>query len=353
MAPNVLNSDSNDLSDFISDSEYNFMHSLIIKSKELINSVSKVKLNGKIDLLVDNIERKFNSNHELIGFEEKLRRDSFEKKDENKNQKKKRLLKITEVPQYLRFNPWIFRGYRSPDLSTMECLLSLTYFHNETINIISHSLPLLYCLSLFWTTIWWQTMPSVILSYCHCLGLISWSFGSSIYHLFMNHKSGQNCYYRLLQCDVIGIWITQSFGALSTIYSSVVAFPLWFQYFFIGLYAILSVFALREGVLANSAWKRPASFSFLFIMRIIALGLRIQYNYSIIQLIHVLMQELWPLIGAFISATRMPERFWPGIFDYYLNSHNIMHCFVVFGAIHMHLAFNNDLQWLTDNELEY
>lgn len=68
-------------------------------------------------------------------------------------------------------------------------------------------------------------------------------------------------------------------------------------------------------------------------------------------LFHVIMQELWPLIGAFISAARIPERFWPGQFDYIFNSHNVMHCFVVFGAVHMHWATCDDLVWLSKNNL--
>lgn len=59
------------------------------------------------------------------------------------------------------------------------------------------------------------------------------------------------------------------------------------------------------------------------------------------------MQEILPIIGAVISATRVPERWWPGKFDYILNSHNIMHVFVVLGANHLHLATCSDLIWIS------
>ena len=360
MAPNVLESDSTtELSDLFhneyneyTNSEYNLIKYMIIRSKHLIvDSVSKVKLNTRIDSLVETIERKFDSKHEFINSDEINGKDSPKSENKNGGKRKNRLLKLTEVPSYLRFNPWILRGYRSPDLSTIECLLSLLYLHNETINILSHTIPLLYCMAFLSSMIWRQTLITIILSYCHCLGLMSWAFGSSTYHLFMNHKSGEKCYYRLLQCDMFGIWITQSVGAVPAIYSSCIAFPLWFQYLFIGLYAILSIFSLKYGMLADSAWKRPASFTLLFLMRVVAFILRIQSNSvrnSFIQLFHLIMQDLWPLIGAVLSATRIPERYYPGVFDYFFNSHNIMHCFVIFGAIHMHLAFNYDLQWLTN-----
>ena len=61
---------------------------------------------------------------------------------------------------------------------------------------------------------------------------------------------------------------------------------------------------------------------------------------------HIVMQEAWALIGSFLSATRVPERWFPGRFDFLLNSHNLMHILVVFGAVHMHAAASADLLWL-------
>lgn len=42
------------------------------------------------------------------------------------------------VPEYLQFNPWILEGYRRPNMSSLECIKSLFYFHNESINIFTH-----------------------------------------------------------------------------------------------------------------------------------------------------------------------------------------------------------------------
>lgn len=361
MAPNILESDSSQLTQptepthYMTDtylnhkSEINFVQNFLVKSKHMIIVfVSKVKLNQRIYSFVDRFEQKFNSNQEFLSLCEVNERPVDEKS-------RSRLLKITDMPAHLQFNPWILRGYRSSKLSTLECVASLLYWHNETINILSHTLPLFYCMAFFSSMVKRETATALILSYCHCVGLMSWAVGSSLYHLFMNHKSGAKSYYRLLQCDMIGIWITQSVGALSTVYASVATFPIWFRYGFLALYGLLSLFSLREGVSARSAWKRPASFSLLFLMRLIALGLRVHTdavrNTASMQWLHIIMQELWPLIGAILSVTRIPERYWPGLFDFVLNSHNIMHCFVVFGAIHMHLAFDYDLEWLSNNDL--
>jgi hypothetical protein len=60
------------------------------------------------------------------------------------------------------------------------------------------------------------------------------------------------------------------------------------------------------------------------------------------------MQELWPISGAFISASRIPERWWPGRFDFAFNSHNLLHLFSVLGALHMHWATCSNLIWLSN-----
>jgi hypothetical protein len=39
-------------------------------------------------------------------------------------------------------------------------------------------------------------------------------FFSFVYHLFMNLERGEMVYYRLLQLDMFGIWMSQSFGKL-------------------------------------------------------------------------------------------------------------------------------------------
>lgn len=50
---------------------------------------------------------------------------------------RKTLLNRKDIPKHLQFNPYIETGYR-PLLSAWGCIMSLFYFHNETINIITH-----------------------------------------------------------------------------------------------------------------------------------------------------------------------------------------------------------------------
>lgn len=47
------------------------------------------------------------------------------------------LLHWRDMPQHLQFNPYVLTGYR-PLQGWGGCLRSLFYFHNETINILTH-----------------------------------------------------------------------------------------------------------------------------------------------------------------------------------------------------------------------
>ncbi len=52
----------------------------------------------------------------------------------------------------------------------------------------------------------------------------------------------------------------------------------------------------------------------------------------------VLMGFLY-LLGAFLYAKRIPERYFPGAFDYALHSHNCFHFLVVLAAyVHVHAS---------------
>ncbi|KPL97246.1 progestin and adipoQ receptor-like protein [Sarcoptes scabiei] len=263
---------------------------------------------------------------------------------------------LDAMPDYLRFNPWILSGYRSANLTTYGCLCSIVSLHNETINIITHLVPLIY-LIFNYSTIFHPKLFDSYLTYCHVIGCYSPWIGSSIYHIFMNHHRGKSIYSRLLQIDMVGIWITQTFGALTTINASLKELSDPIRNRLVIIYLLLSLYALHKGLNASIAWQRPCSFFLLVLIRALCFVVRISTHHhrSMLDLNssnnlghiywYVIGQELWPIIGACIAVLRIPERFFPGRFDLIFNSHNIMHCLVLLGGFHMHIAFLNDIQY--------
>merc|ERR1712136_183276 len=103
------------------------------------------------------------------------------------------LLKWTQVPPHLKFNPYIHDGYR-PLSSSTGCIKSLGYFHNETINILTHGIPVLYITLFSSTLIPWDEINVPILPYTHLASILSPWVGSFTYHTFMNHDAGNRSY---------------------------------------------------------------------------------------------------------------------------------------------------------------
>ncbi|KAL7727473.1 hypothetical protein ACLKA6_017587 [Drosophila palustris] len=73
------------------------------------------------------------------------------------------------------------------------------------------TIPIFYILAIVPGLMPWDS-GFKFLSFCHVFGSVAPWCGSFIYHLFMNIEKGENVYYRLLKLDMVGIWVSQSFG---------------------------------------------------------------------------------------------------------------------------------------------
>lgn len=87
---------------------------------------------------------------------------------------------------------------------------SCFFIHYIYILYFVAGLPIVFILLVVPGLMPWEV--STFLSWCHIAGSVSPWIGSFLYHLFMNIDYGEGCYCRLLQLDMLGIWISQSFG---------------------------------------------------------------------------------------------------------------------------------------------
>ena len=122
------------------------------------------------------------------------------------------LIERSEIPPHLQFNKYVLRHYRSPS-DWRGCLSSLFYLHNETVNIVTHGLPVIAILVSLPSVLPWEHIDIPYLPYIHVVACISPWIGSTLYHLFMNLAHGERVYKRLLMGDMFGIWIAQTWGA--------------------------------------------------------------------------------------------------------------------------------------------
>ena len=133
------------------------------------------------------------------------------------------LLLYSDVPGHLRFNKYVYSHYRPP-LDTLGCITSLTYWHNETINILTHALPAIFIWSMIPWMLPWNSITIPWLPWTHVTACLAPWVGSTLYHLFMCHRNGQAAYNLLLKVDLLGIWFTQTLGALVNICAAIYCF---------------------------------------------------------------------------------------------------------------------------------
>ncbi|XP_064120384.1 progestin and adipoQ receptor family member 4-like isoform X1 [Macrobrachium nipponense] len=263
---------------------------------------------------------------------------------------RKALLNRKDIPKHLQFNPYIETGYR-PLLSMWGCIMSLFYFHNETINIITHGVPMLYILLWWQTLLPWSEINVPLLPWTHLVSTVSPWVGSTIYHLFMNHRAGESCYKSLLHLDMFGIWITQSFGALTTVYASVSCLSSSWIWRVLAVYCVVSLWCLYKASHARNPWERRFCFTLPFLMRAASAFLRVTPSGGghPDAFRHIILQDLLAVLGGFVGALRIPEKWVPGRLDLLANSHHIMHVVVVYAVYHLHQGAVLDMVWLSGN----
>ncbi|XP_063705571.1 progestin and adipoQ receptor family member 4 [Culicoides brevitarsis] len=255
-----------------------------------------------------------------------------------------------DMPRHLQFNPYVLKGYR-PLQDIRGCFNSLFYMHNETVNILTHGIPIVYILATVPAILPWENEYR-FLSWCHLVGSVAPWCGSFVYHLFMNLEHGEYTYYRLLQLDMLGIWISQSFGALPMVTATVFCLNGLLKWFIITAYCLLCVWGLYKALTAGSPWQRRLCFALPFTMRIFLALLRVTRlgGGSPTSFTHVVLQDSVSLVGGVIGAMHIPEKWFPGAVDMWLNSHNIMHILVVMAVYSMHQATVLDIEWMVNGK---
>ncbi|OJK05231.1 hemolysin III family protein [Aspergillus aculeatinus CBS 121060] len=259
----------------------------------------------------------------------------------------KKLLHWEELPHWQRDNQHIHSGYRPASASFLVSFQSLTYLHNETVNIYTHLLPSLLvvpaafalyrALAPRYET---ATQADVIVFGCFFAGAAFCLGMSATYHTISNHspmvaRIGNAFDYAGIVGLTVGSFIPSVyFGfycqpALQRLY--------WSMICTIGLgCVVVSIFPQFR----TPGWRpfRAAMFVGMGLSAVFPVihGLRL---YGLGQMTRqiglgwLVLQGLLYILGAAIYAARVPERLRPGQFDLWGSSHQIFHVLVVCAAI--------------------
>lgn len=276
---------------------------------------------------------------------------------------KKLLLLWDEISPWQQDNHYIRSGYRAQSDSFSKSWKSLSYLHNETVNIYTHLVGAI--LSLFAAALLYRelepryetaTREDVYAFSCFFAGAVACLGMSGTYHTISNHSHevavwGNKLDYLGIVFLIWGSFIPVLYYAfreepeLRKTYWTMVGRP-W--HLLVGKHAnhvqITTLAAGTSIVATHHKFRIPALRPFRALMFVL-MGLSavfpvlhgiklygIQHMRESAGLDWVVLQGLLYVTGAAIYAARVPEKWSPGRFDIWGSSHQIFHVLVVLAA---------------------
>ena len=266
-----------------------------------------------------------------------------------------RLISYEELPHPWRVNAHIVRGYRFTE-SKLECITSVFKPSNETVNIWSHAIGLVIVLAIafhFYPSSHLFSISSktdILITACFFLAAAKCLICSVMWHT-MNGIASQTLLERFACVDYSGISFLVATSILSTEWTAFYCEPVSRS-----IYMSLTVILGLAGTVlpwhptfnrADMAWARVA-----FYITLAATGFApvLQLNITrgpqwVFYFYAPIAKSLAVYVtGAVIYASQVPEKWWPGRFDYAGASHNIWHLAVLGGILFHYVAMMDFFQ---------
>ncbi|KAJ5646420.1 hypothetical protein N7490_002792 [Penicillium lividum] len=265
----------------------------------------------------------------------------------------KRLITYSDLPDPWRVNPHILKGYRFTT-SKVECVHSVFTFSNEWVNIWSHVIGLVIVLAIAFyfyplhTNFHLSSKSDVLIAAAFFAAACKCLVCSTIWHT-MNSIASQTLMERFACVDYTGISMLVAASIVTTEYTAFYCEPVsrWTY--------ILLTFSLGIGGVIlpwhptfnrhDMAWARVAFFVTLALTGFAPLA-QLSYTRGVEWCLYfyapVVKSITVYFVGACVYASKVPERWKPGFFDYVGGSHNIWHL-AVLGGILFHYHAMQDL----------
>jgi adiponectin receptor len=256
------------------------------------------------------------------------------------------LIRYEDLPVPWQVNPHIVKGYRFTE-SKVDCVRSMFGISNELVNIWSHAIGLMIVLAIafyfyptsvnFSVSTKTDVFIAAVFFFAACKCLVC----STMWHT-MNSVADQTLMERFACVDYTGISLLIAASIVTTEYTAFYCEPVsrW-------IYMTATATLGLGGVIlpwhptfnrSDMAWTRVAFY--------VTLGAT---GFAPVLQLNMTRGSAWAwefyapitksitvyLVGAFVYASRVPERWYPGAFDYIGGSHNLWH-FAVLGGILFH-----------------
>ncbi|KAI1926588.1 inc metabolism membrane protein [Ophidiomyces ophidiicola] len=262
--------------------------------------------------------------------------------------KEKRLITYADLPHPWRVNPHILDGYRFTT-SKIECVTSVFTFSNELVNIWSHLIGLIIVLAVAFY--FYPLSPNFSLSTKADIAVAAIFFTaaskclvcSTVWHT-MNGIASQTLMERFACVDYTGISFLVAASIVTTEYTAFYCEPLsrWIYILMTSSLGIAGLILPWHPTFnrADMAWARVAFYVTLALTGfapLIQLSYTRGFTWCLYFYSPIMKSLLVYFSGACIYASQVPERWCPGLFDYFGGSHNIWHIAVLGGILfHYH-----------------
>lgn len=259
------------------------------------------------------------------------------------------LIRYDDLPIPWRINPHIVKGYRFTE-SYSGCIRSAFGMSNELVNIWSHALGLIIVLSVafyFYPTslnFSLSTKADIFIAAVFFFAACQCLVCSTIWHT-MNAVADVDLISMFACVDYTGISLLVAASIMTTEYTAFYCEPVS-QLIYMSTTAILGI----GGVMLpwhprfngqDMAWVRVAFYIGLAATGFLPIA---QLSWSrglefVWQFYSPIAKSLFVYVaGAFIYASKVPERWFPGMFDYFGGSHNLWHIAVLGGILFHYTA---------------
>ena len=166
------------------------------------------------------------------------------------------------------------------------------------------------------------------------------------------HKGGGETYLRFITLDYIGIWLVTGLCCITFLKATFFCFP-QVRWIVTGCYFVTGFISLAYIKRGTNAVTRTQPLVILGLVRMSCLYpvrcIMASIGYTtgpVGTLWYLLGVELIGLFSGVINLSCLPEKWFEGKFDYFFNSHNVMHLFVLIAPIILHRGTVMDFQWM-------
>ncbi|KAI7856247.1 hemolysin-III related-domain-containing protein [Circinella umbellata] len=271
---------------------------------------------------------------------------------DNKKQDQYKTLIWSEIPKWMRFNPYILSGYRPPSNNYITCIKSIFKLHNESLNIWTHLFGLIIIL--------FYLVQEAIISFFHhqdikkntsdillfvfYLGAISCLGCSCIYHTFACHSKNVSVTcnaidYLGIICNNLGSWLF----AFHYYFYCEPKLQVLYSIFYLIICGLASIMLMIPQLQAEKyMWMRTITFLSVGLSGLIAIAhSTLLYGIDMIFALgfnKALIMGFFYVGGALVFGIRWPERAYPGKCDIWFQSHTIFHIMCLFAILFYYLG---------------